>query len=162
MTIFFSKAIFVLSLNLKIYFTCDRFLLSYQGLKTAILASLGQLKRDIFNPFYKSFQFIWRKQGFNPSEKSFQFVWRKLSCHNWFVTRSKTYHFYFIGHVVWWFLQKPQSKKIVFRFFMFNFSCYYCFMDFKKQSEHSGLCLDTSSLPFLQLKRNLRLSAISE
>ena len=38
----------VLSLNLKRCFTCDRFSLSYGGLKIAILANLGQLTRDIF------------------------------------------------------------------------------------------------------------------
>ena len=43
-----SKAIVVLSLNLKRYFTCDCFSFSYGGLKSAILANLGQLTRDIF------------------------------------------------------------------------------------------------------------------
>ena len=44
------KGIVVLSLNLKKYFTRDHFLLSYEGLKIAILAiltNLGQLTRDI-------------------------------------------------------------------------------------------------------------------
>ena len=35
-----SKAIIVLSLNLKRYFTCDHFSKSYEGLKIAILAKL--------------------------------------------------------------------------------------------------------------------------
>ena len=45
-----SKGIVVLSLNFKKYFTCDFFLLSYEGLKItifAILTNLGQLTRDI-------------------------------------------------------------------------------------------------------------------
>ena len=45
-----SKGIVVLSFNLKRYFTCDNFLLSYEGLKVAILAIftyLGQLTRNI-------------------------------------------------------------------------------------------------------------------
>ena len=42
-----SKAIVVLSLNLKRYFTCDYFPESYEGLKIAILTNLGQLTRDI-------------------------------------------------------------------------------------------------------------------
>ena len=51
MTEFFlyhSKAIVVLSLNLKRYFTCDHFSQSYEGLKVAILTNLGQLTRDFF------------------------------------------------------------------------------------------------------------------
>ena len=38
-----SKAIFVLSLSLKRYFTCDHFSESYEGLKIAILAILTNL-----------------------------------------------------------------------------------------------------------------------
>ena len=45
--VYHSKAIVVLSLNLKRYFTCDHFLRSYAGLKIAILTNLGQLTRDI-------------------------------------------------------------------------------------------------------------------
>ena len=43
-----SKDIVVLSLDLKRYFTCDLFSLSYGGIKIAILANLRQLTRDIF------------------------------------------------------------------------------------------------------------------
>ena len=43
-----SKGIVALSLSLEKYFTCDHFSLSYGGFKIAILASLGQLTRDIF------------------------------------------------------------------------------------------------------------------
>ena len=48
--LYHSKAIVVLSLSLKRYFTCDHFALSYEGLKIAVLAiltNLGQLTRDI-------------------------------------------------------------------------------------------------------------------
>ena len=43
-----SKGIVILSLNLQKYFTCNYFLLSYGGLKVALLAYLGQLTRNIF------------------------------------------------------------------------------------------------------------------
>ena len=43
-----SKAIVALSSNVKRYFTCDHFSLSYGGLKIAILANLGQMTRNIF------------------------------------------------------------------------------------------------------------------
>ena len=43
-----SKGNVVLSLNLKRFFTCDYFSLSYGGSKIVILANLGQLTRDIF------------------------------------------------------------------------------------------------------------------
>ena len=48
--LYHSKAIVVLSLYLKRYFTCDHFSCCYEGLKIAILAiltNLGQLTRDI-------------------------------------------------------------------------------------------------------------------
>ena len=40
--LYHSKTIIVLSLSLKIYFTCDHLSESYEGLKIAILANLGQ------------------------------------------------------------------------------------------------------------------------
>ena len=46
--LYHSKDIVALSSNLKRYFTCDHFSVSYGGLKIAILANLGQLTRDIF------------------------------------------------------------------------------------------------------------------
>ena len=41
-----------------------------------------------------------------------------------------------------YFLQKISN----FNFIKFIFSCYYCSIDLKRQSEHSGLCYYTSSL----------------
>ena len=38
------------------------------------------------------------------------------------------------------------KKKISFYFISFNLFCYYCSIILKRQSEHSGLCPDTSSL----------------
>ena len=66
----------------------------------------------------------------------FQIGWRKLICHNWFSVRSEIYHFVFFYGV----------RGIRFNFITFIFSCYFCSIDLKKQSKHSGLCPDTSSL----------------
>ena len=46
--LYHSKASVVLSSNLKRFFTCGHFLLSYGDLKIAILANLGQFTRNIF------------------------------------------------------------------------------------------------------------------
>ena len=58
--LYHSKAIVVLNLNLKRYFSCDHFSQSYEGLKIAILTNLGQLTRDIFRA-------INAQRRFNPS-----------------------------------------------------------------------------------------------
>ena len=38
------------------------------------------------------------------------------------------------------------EKKIFILFLHLIFKCYYCSINLKRQSEHSGLCPDTSSL----------------
>ena len=52
------------------------------------------------------------------------------------------------------FWKNLKLKKIV--FFYLIFSCYYCSMEFERQSKHSGLCPDTSSPVFFGF-RNLSL-----
>ena len=44
------------------------------------------------------------------------------------------------------FYKKSQIKKKSFFLLHLVFSCYYYFIDFKRQSEHSGLSPDTSNL----------------
>ena len=48
------------------------------------------------------------------------------------------------------FIKKFQilEKKFSFYFITFSFFCYYCTINLKRQSEHSGLRPDTSSLVF--------------
>ena len=83
---------------------------------------------------------------FNQSEKSFKLGWRKPICHIWFVTRSEIY--YFVLYMACWGMIFPKKKIPVFFLFFSHlpFLCYYCSIDLKMQSEHSGLHPDTSSL----------------
>ena len=65
------------------------------------------------------------------------------------------------------FYKKSQIKKKNLFFLHLVFSCYYCFIDFKRQSEHSGLSPDTSNLVtsahFLKYKvsKNLKSGCIA-
>ena len=47
------------------------------------------------------------------------------------------------------FTKNLKFKKSYFIVLHLNFSCYYCSIDLKRQSEHSRLKLDTSSLVFI-------------
>ena len=96
------------------------FFVELWGFEYCHLADLGQLTRNI-------------KRRFNPSEKLFQIGWRKIISHKIFVTRSEIYHFEFY-------------MNFSFYFVTFNFFVYYCFIDLKRQSEHSRLRPDKSSL----------------
>ena len=60
------------------------------------------------------------------------------------VNRSKVYHFVFNMTYGGMFSQKISLKTIT--LLHLNFSCYYCFIDAKRQSEYSGLRPDTRSL----------------
>ena len=71
-----------------------------------------------------------------------------LNCHKWFVTRSKIHPLVLYMAYGGW-LSKTISifRKKKFHFISINFFvCYNCSINLKRQSEHSGLCLDTSSL----------------
>ena len=108
------------------------------------------LQNDIFyNDFLRkelidiSSDIFRAKLMFNPSEKSFKIGWRKHICHTWFVTRSEIYHF--VLYMACWGM--IFTKKKTFSVFLrLIFLCYYCSIDLKMQSEHSGLRPDTSSL----------------
>ena len=80
----------------------------------------------------------------------FQIDWTKLVCHNWFVTRNEIYLFVLYmacGGII--FIKKISNfreKKFHFILFHLIFLCYYCSINLKRQSEHSGLRPDTSSI----------------
>ena len=63
---------------------------------------------------------------------------------------TKSILLFFVWRVGGWFSQKCSNfrKNFFFDFVIFHwiFKCYYCSINFKRQSEHSGLRPDTSSL----------------
>ena len=69
-------------------------------------------------------------------------VQRSLFAINDLLIGTKSITLYFIGRVGGWFSHK------IFSFMLLHlvFSCYCCSIDLKRQSEHSELRLDTSSL----------------
>ena len=118
----------------KIKKICDHFSQSYGALKSAILADLGQLTRDIFRAILTG------KRRFNSSSKSFQISAKKLICQNWFVSRSKIRHFVFYmacGGII--FAKTKKVKKYIF------------FTDLKMQSEHSRSRPNTGSIVLILL-----------
>ena len=56
-----------------------------------------------------------------------------MACGVMIFTKNLNFFFKFFFHFIFFFLQ-------------LNFSSYFCFIDLKRQSEHSGLRHDTSSL----------------
>ena len=99
-----------------------------------------------------------RKRRVNPSYKLFQIGWKNLICHNWFVKRSEIYPFVFYmacGEMIFIKISNFRKKNYSFSFIHLIFYCYYCSINPKRPSEHSGFRPDTSSLVLVSFKNSL-------
>ena len=101
------------------------------------------------------FALLTRNRRFSPSYNLFQIGRKKLIRHNSFATRSYIYHFVFYMPRKGMIFTK-NFKFCIFFFILFLlhliFSCYYCSIDLKGQSEQSVFALIRAVLLYLSGK----------